>query len=159
MYRNRLVRTFLGASNVKRNRKKEGRDAFDGFSEQDNLAMAQLYGHMEVGKVTLYPVLNVSLNMLATQNLAWQERKAESFVCTPFFTGGDRVGYRPSALYAAGWWGSANTPERGISLGTAMAVSGAAVSPNWGLPFLADHQLSNDALQCSPRMVARQREA
>lgn len=132
MYRNRLVRTFLGASNVRRNRKKEARDSFDGFSEQDNLAMAELYEHMEVGEVTLYPVLNVSLNMLATQNLAWQERKAEPFVCTPFFTGGDRVGYRPSALYGAGWWGSASTPERGITLGTAMAVSGAAVSPNWG---------------------------
>jgi hypothetical protein len=128
LYRNRLIKTFLGASNIEH----EERDTFDGFSEKDNLTMAQLAGEMNVGEVKLYPVLNLSLNVLATQNLAWQERKAEPFVCTPLFTGGDRVGYRPSALYAAGWWGSINAPERGISLGTAMAISGAAVSPNWG---------------------------
>src|SRR5262249_14373646 len=132
LYRNRLVKTFLGASNVQRNHGAEGRNAFDGFSELDNLAMAELYKHMKVGDVTLYPVLNMSLNVLATHNLAWQERKAEPFVCTPLFTGGDRVGYRPSALYCAGWWGSLDQPKRGISLGTAMAMSGAAVSPNWG---------------------------
>jgi hypothetical protein len=132
LYRNRLVKTFLGASNVEATREAEGRNSFDGFSEKDNLTMAQLCGKMRVGKVNLYPVLNISLNLLATQKLAWQERKAEPFVCTPYFTGGDRVGYRPSALYSAGWWGRLNAPERGISLGTAMAISGAAVSPNWG---------------------------
>jgi hypothetical protein len=132
LYRNRLVKTFLGASNVKPTPEVEGRNAFDGFSEQDNLALAQLYGPMKIGEVSLYPVLNMSLNVLATKNLAWQERKAEPFICTPFFTGGDRVGYRPSAVYASGWRGGLDNPERGISLGTAMAVSGAAVSPNWG---------------------------
>lgn len=132
LYRNRLVKTFLGASNVQPTREAEERNAFDGFSERDNLGMAELYRRMEEGKVNLYPVLNVSLNVLATHNLAWQERKAEPFVCTPVFTGGDRVGYRPSALYCAGLWGSLSEPKRGISLGTAMAISGAAVSPNWG---------------------------
>lgn len=132
LYRNRLVKTFLGASNVQPTHEAEERNAFDGFSERDNLGIAELYGRMEEGKVSLYPVLNVSLNLLATHNLAWQERKAEPFVCTPAFTGGDRVGYRPSALYCAGLWGSLSEPKRGISLGTAMAISGAAVSPNWG---------------------------
>jgi hypothetical protein len=132
LYRNRLVKTFLGASNVKPKPEDEERNAFDGFSERDNLAMAQLYENMNIGQVKLYPVLNMSLNLLATQNLAWQERKAESFVSTPFFTGSHKVGYRLSALYSAGWWGSLGEPERGISLGTAMAISGAAVSPNWG---------------------------
>ena len=132
LYRNRLVKTFLGASNVKAKPEDEGRNAFDGFSERDNLAMAELYGKMNLGQVKLYPILDMTLNLLATKNLAWQERKAKSFVSTPLFTGGHRVGYRPSALYSAGWWGSLREPERGISLGTAMALSGAAVSPNWG---------------------------
>jgi hypothetical protein len=70
------------------------------------MAMAELHDNMRIGAVKLYPVLNMSLNVLATKNLAWQERKAESFVSTPAFTGGHRVGYRPSALYSAGWWGS-----------------------------------------------------
>ncbi|HEU0157196.1 MAG TPA: patatin-like phospholipase family protein, partial [Stellaceae bacterium] len=131
-YRNRLVKTFLGASNVAATPEAEGRNVFDGSSERDNIAMAELYGKMEVGEVELYPVLNMSLNVLATKNLAWQERKAEPFVCTPFFTGSDHVGYRQSALYSAGARGSLDAPQRGISLGTAMAISGAAVSPNWG---------------------------
>jgi hypothetical protein len=132
LYRNRLVRTFLGASNVKETREAEGRNAFDGFSERDNLAIAELCENLRAGQVSLYPVLNMALNVLATKNLAWQQRKAEAFVCTPYFTGGDRVQYRHSALYSAGWWGDPDHPERGISLGTAMAISGAAVSPNWG---------------------------
>lgn len=133
-YRNRLVKTFLGASNVTADPKDEERNAFDGFSRHDNLGMAELYhsDKMQEGEVKLYPVLNIALNLLATKNLAWQERKAESFVSTPLFTGGHRVGYRPSALYSAGWWGSLQEPQKGISLGTAMAISGAAVSPNWG---------------------------
>jgi hypothetical protein len=132
LYRNRLVKAFLGASNVKPKPEDEERNSFDGFSQRDNLTMAELYKNMKLGEVKLYPVLNISLNLLATKNLAWQERKAESFVATPLFTGGDRVGYRPSALYSAGWWGSFTEPQKGISLGTAMAISGAAVSPNWG---------------------------
>lgn len=137
-YRNRLVKAFLGASNVAAPPQAEGRNAFDGFSERDNIAMAELYGGMELGKFCLYPVLNLSLNEVATKNLAWQERRAEAFVCTPLFTGSgggsgsDRVGYRPSALFGAGLRGSLAAPQHGISLGTAMAISGAAVSPNWG---------------------------
>src|SRR5262249_35355206 len=102
LYRNRLVKTFLGASNAPPHGA-EGRNAFDGFSEQDNLAMAELCKHRKDRKITLDPVLNMALNVLATRNLAWQERKAEPFVCTPLFTGGHSVGYRPSALYCAGW--------------------------------------------------------
>jgi hypothetical protein len=135
LYRNRLVKTFLGASNVQPTHEAEERNAFDGFSDKDNLGVAEVCGskgRMKVGRVNLYPVLNISLNVLATKDLAWQERKAEPFICTPLFTGGDRVRYRPSALYCAGLWGSLKEPQRGISLGTAMAMSGAAVSPNWG---------------------------
>jgi hypothetical protein len=78
LYRNRLVKTFLGASNVTLKPGDEERNAFDGFSPRDNVAMAELHDDMRMGAVKLYPVLNMSLNVLATKNLAWQERKAES---------------------------------------------------------------------------------
>ena len=41
-------------------------------------------------------VVNMALNVVSTRNLAWQERKAEPFIATPWVTGGDRVGYRLS---------------------------------------------------------------
>jgi hypothetical protein len=139
-YRDRLVKTFLGASNLG-GPEKEGRNPFNGFSEKDNLPIAEVWDTIKREREAgdpgrLYPVINISLNVLASDNLAWQERKAESFVCTPQFTGGHTVSYRPSKVYAAfgfgrSTWGTEPT-RRSISIGTAMAISGAAVSPNWG---------------------------
>jgi hypothetical protein len=53
--------------------------------------------------------------------LAWQQRKAQSFTVTPLHCGNYELGYRPSAKYCGG-----------ISLGTAITISGAAVSPSMG---------------------------
>ena len=67
-------------------------------------------------------VVNASLNLVAGGNLAWQERKAASFTITPLHCGSRTLSaYRDTAEYG----------ER-ITLGTAMAISGAAVSPNMG---------------------------
>ncbi|MGI8653637.1 MAG: patatin-like phospholipase family protein [Pyrinomonadaceae bacterium] len=71
----------------------------------------------------LLHVVNLALNLVGGHNLAWQQRKAETFAVTPLHAGCHRLGYRRSKCY-----GGAN----GISLGTAAAVSGAAVSSNMG---------------------------
>ncbi len=71
----------------------------------------------------LLHVVNMALNMVRTDNMAWHERKADSFTSTMFHTGNARLGYRDSARYAG---------KDGITLGTAMSISGAAVSPNMG---------------------------
>jgi hypothetical protein len=118
MYRNRLVRAFLGASNILDvTGKEQCRNAFDGFAEGDNPVMHEL----RPGKDGPFHVVNITLNLTATENKAWQERKATSFICTPLHAGGDLIGYRDSKDYAGG-----------ITLGTAMSLSGAAASPNWG---------------------------
>jgi hypothetical protein len=130
LYRNRLVKTFLGASNVKEDGKRE---KFDGYSDFDNMPISALQltianEKASKGQACLYPVINMTLNVVASSNLAWQQRKAEPFICTPWVMGGDRVGYRLSAEF-----GSSNSAfPRGTTLGTAMAISGAAASPNWG---------------------------
>jgi len=71
------------------------------------------------------------LNLVKGDNLAWQERKAESFTVSPLHAGSYRpeLGYRRSNLYGGrkGLDGG-----DGISLGTAVAISGAAASPNAG---------------------------
>jgi len=125
MYRNRLIRAFLGASNIAEvtGLKREDRNPFDGFAESDNIPMAQA-GFRELATKLLkgpFHVVNMTLNLTATKNTAWQERKANAFICSPLHCGGHLVGYRPTTEYGGG-----------ISLGTAMSLSGAAVSTNWG---------------------------
>jgi hypothetical protein len=68
-------------------------------------------------------VVNMALNLVAGDDLAWQERKAESFTVTPVHSGSFRLGYRPTLEYGG---------ASGVSLGTAVAISGAAASPNMG---------------------------
>jgi hypothetical protein len=85
------------------------------------------------------PIINIALNMVESDNLAWQERKAKNFMISPFHAGSFHVGgdlgdngnmhqggYRYSKDYGRNFRGEP------ISLGTAMAISGAAASPNMG---------------------------
>lgn len=68
-------------------------------------------------------VINTALNLTAGEKLAWQQRKAESFTVSPLHSGSFYVGYRNSREYGG---------KDGISLGTAVTISGAAASPNQG---------------------------
>lgn len=113
MYRNRLVRAYLGASNRHRRPNR-----FTGFDPADNLRMHWLRDNRPL------PVVNMALNLVSGQDLAWQQRRAESFTATPFHCGSGRLGYRRSQMYGGG--------GGGISLGTAVATSGAAANPNMG---------------------------
>lgn len=114
MYRMRLMRAFLGASNTRRNP-----DMFTGFDDRD------LVWETEVpcGPGVPLHLINATVNLVGTSDLAWAQRKAEGFTFSPLFCGGWRVGYVPTAGYAG---------NRGPSLATAMAISGAAFNPNMG---------------------------
>ncbi len=122
MYRSRLIRAYLGASNEFRNP-----DFFTNFDEEDNLREADL----PKGSNAPLHIINATLNLVATTNTAWTQRKAESFTFSPLHCGSSRVGYVPTEKY---------TGKNGPTLGTAMAVSGAAFNPNMGYhssPLLA----------------------
>jgi hypothetical protein len=114
MYRMRLVRAFLGASNFGRNP-----DRFTNFDREDNLSLSVREGCPDQP----VHVINSALNMVKCQNLAWQQRKAESFTLTPLRCGSWRLGYEPTSQYGG---------LHGITLGTGMAISGAAFNPNMG---------------------------
>ncbi|CAN5163678.1 patatin-like phospholipase family protein [soil metagenome] len=116
LYRNRLVRAYLGASNPERRP-----DPFTGFALQDNLRLHDLW--CASSKRPL-PIINAALNLVrGTDKLAWQQRKAESFSMTPFYCGNLHEGYRRSDAYGG---------SDGISIGTAVTISGAAANPNMG---------------------------
>ena len=111
LYRDRITRAYLGASNTNRNP-----NPFTGFDPNDNLPISDLLQrpmHM----------VNMCLNLTSGENLAWQERKAESFTASPLHCGSLNLGYRPSDEYGG---------PRGMKLGTAVGISGAAASPNMG---------------------------
>ncbi|HUK19098.1 MAG TPA: hypothetical protein VLW65_21905 [Bryobacteraceae bacterium] len=141
-YRNRLVRAYLGASHYPARKP----NRFTGFDENDNVLLALCQQEPEPGILDdnlreydgPYPILNTSLNLVHGDRLSWQERKAASFVMTPRYCGYEyqalpgvyaepplrEYGYRPTVLYAY--------RDGGCHLGTAVAISGAAASPNAG---------------------------
>ena len=139
-YRNRLVRCYLGASNPERKA-----EPFTGFDPGDDIALCE-FADPYPGP---YPLINAALNITGGEELGYATRRAKSFVFTPLYCGyelgsaGDGPqrfrcddGFLPSysktelgrSEFGLGKFGS----ERGISLGTAMAISGAAASPNMG---------------------------
>lgn len=150
MYRARLIRAYLGAGRPEGVRRP---NAFTGFDESDNIAMGSLAvvpkkkykpkpevddEPLPVPPAKPFHIINVALNLVNGRNLAWQERKAGSFTISPLHAGSLNLGYRNTYVDIAqdndipdknpDHYGG----ERGISLGTAMTISGAAVSPNMG---------------------------
>jgi hypothetical protein len=121
MYRDRIIRAYLGASNPERyedpetvRNVKDGPNLFTGFAQSDNVLMHELT-HKP------FHVVNICLNLVAGERLAWQQRKAQSFTVSPLHCGNYQLGYRESKGYGDG-----------ISLGTAVTISGAAASPSMG---------------------------
>jgi hypothetical protein len=128
LYRNRLIRAFLGGPHLAAPdpRLRRRPNLFTGFDSADNIRMADLWPRTEPADRDWHPfhVVNMALNVVGGRNLAWQQRMAEPFVVTPLACGSDIPGYRPTRDY--------RDRNNGISLGIAMAISGAAASPAMG---------------------------
>ncbi len=136
-----LVRCYLGASHDDRKA-----DWFTGFDPDDDLRLAKLdhanpLGHPNPKVEDMYPgpypIVNCALNLVGGKDLAWQERKAESFVFTPKYCGYDldravlnksTEGYSEAYVPTRNFYRNADGPL----LGMAMAISGAAANPNMG---------------------------
>jgi hypothetical protein len=148
MYRLRLVRAYFGASSNNR-----APHPFTGFDPQDDCKLSDLLEQtkngspQETGMLLQRPyhLINAAVNMVGGKELAWQTRKAGNFCFSPAFSGFElpqmppdgarnrspRGAYRPTDRYA-----SRTTlfkdDDAGVHLGMAVAVSGAAASPNMG---------------------------
>lgn len=139
LYRNRLIRCYLGASAEER-----APNAFTGFALDDDLPLWSFTATRKRTPDSLrekydgpYPLINTALNLSAGDELAWQERKASSMVLAPRYCGFRPArrknqeqpdpAFRPGDTYAAG-----DDGEHAVSIGTALAISGAAASPNMG---------------------------
>ncbi|HEX2093780.1 MAG TPA: hypothetical protein VHG28_15365 [Longimicrobiaceae bacterium] len=113
-YKARLVRAYMGASNRERGSREITQSAVG-----DDVRLRVLK-NCEQGAP--YHLINTTLNLAGGRDLATAQRSADSFVLSADFCGSFRTGYRPTTGYMNGK----------MSLGTAVAVSGAAASPNMG---------------------------
>jgi hypothetical protein len=127
IYRNRLIRAYLGASRLPEYHEKRRPNLFTGFDPDDNIQLHELAPQNQPIKKPFH-VVNIAINLVRGENLAWQQRKAQSFTASPLFCGSwNNLGYRCASQY-----GTNAQVRKAITLGTAMAISGAAASPNMG---------------------------
>ncbi|HVM95850.1 MAG TPA: hypothetical protein VMT89_05645, partial [Candidatus Acidoferrales bacterium] len=160
MYRNRLIRAYLGASRPRDGKGCRDPNPFTGFDPHDDFPLAWIDADCSDTQRPFH-VINATVNLSKGARLAWQHRRAASFTFTPLFSGsmaiedvvddakeagtqtveknGDRKtqrrtpprvrgAYRRTSCYGGQWRGK----DSGVTLGTALATSGAAVTPNVG---------------------------
>jgi patatin-like phospholipase len=146
-YKNRLVRAYLGASRARSHRYP---NAFTGFDLEDDIRLwrFRLDDKTQVRDMAMdckesyvgpYPIINTAVNITRGADLGIQERKAESFIFTPLWSGFDfsrrQIAVKQTTLseYAFQRTDQFAEPENhGARLGTAMAISGAAFNSNAG---------------------------
>ena len=132
-YRNRIVRCYLGATRWTPGFRKP--QPFTKFDGKDDMPLSTL-GSPDA-PTTLspcvgnfrgpFPIFNCALNLGGSSDLALHTRHSASFSLTPLRCGADRrrVGYAPTKSRFGDF-------ANGVMLGQAVAISGAAASPNMG---------------------------
>jgi hypothetical protein len=122
-YRFRLVRCYLGAARWAPGFRKP--QPFINFDGTDDMKLSEVLIRNEKneGYRGPFPIFNCALNLRGSSDLALHTRHSASFSLTPLRCGADRrrVGYADTTGFA-----------RGVMLGQAVAISGAAASPNMG---------------------------
>ncbi|HEX8162680.1 MAG TPA: hypothetical protein VF538_12485 [Pyrinomonadaceae bacterium] len=118
-YKGRLVRAYLGASNPMRQTR-----YITEYARDDDVLLRELR-NCERGAP--YHLINTTLNLVGGRDLATAQRSSAYFTLSKHYCGSLPTGYRSTAHYLDGQ----------LSLGTAVAVSGAAASPNMGAMTLS----------------------
>ncbi len=112
LYRDRLASAFLVGVDTKG----------DVDIEQD--IDLQEISHYDAGSTAPYHLVNVALNLQGSSDIAIRERNSDFFIFSKKFIGSERTGFCRSENMEQVY------PQ--IDLGTAMAISAAAASPNMG---------------------------
>ena len=112
-YRDRIVRSYLGASNA-------DSPATDSTwnIRTDDLPLHCLAQSVQHGGAPFH-IINTAVNLFGSKDLQVQQRSCDSFVLTPTGCGSWATNYAPMPT--------------GLYLGSAVAASGAAVSSNMGM--------------------------
>jgi hypothetical protein len=141
-YRIRLVRCYLGATRSSKRRP----HPFTGFDEGDDLLLASLRTEppaecgVEEGAEDRapfagpFPIVNCTLNLGGSSDLAVKTRQSDCFTMTPLHCGYNHRSTRRGRVATGGYAPTLSYCGRKQSptLGLAVAISGAAASPNMG---------------------------
>ncbi len=112
LYRDRLASAFL-----------IGVDTRGDIGVEQDINIQEICNY-DAGSSAPYHIINTALNLQATTDTGIRERNSDFFMFSKRFTGSDRTGYCKSENMEAVF------PQ--MDLGTAMAISAAAASPNMG---------------------------
>ncbi|WP_435010763.1 patatin-like phospholipase family protein [Tundrisphaera lichenicola] len=157
MYTNRLARCYLGASRPMSSwaRRWGGKhdprvpagapslsrpsenlpiradNPITGFDPSDDLDL----GHLRIGRAEgqggvyygPHLLINTTLNLVGSDDMATRDRKGESFTLSPLYCGSKGVGF---ARYEGEVTRSDDFQHPNLTLGRAISISGAAVDPN-----------------------------
>lgn len=113
MYRDRLMETFLpNPVNVKKNE-------WGLATRADRYKLSQANGEDTVGP---YHLINATVILVDSKKVKYRDRGGDNFLLSHLYCGSD----------ATRWVATRNFDNNGMTLATAMAISGAAVNPNAG---------------------------
>jgi len=112
LYRDRLASAYL-----------IGEDTTGDIDIEQDIHLQEICNY-DAGSTAPYHLINVALNLQATTDIGIRDRNSDFFMFSKRYIGSDRTGYCRSENMAAVY------PQ--MDLGTAMAISAAAASPNMG---------------------------
>ncbi len=118
MYRDRLMETFLPNPESVVDGRWGAATRADGALLEDMCAEE---------KPRPYHLINTNVILVDSQEAKYRGRGGDNFILSPLYCGCDATGWRSTETYMKYW------RSRGMTLATAMAVSGAAVNPHTGV--------------------------
>lgn len=129
-YRNRLARCFIGAARAG----SRNQNLLTGFDDEDDIQMGIVAAYLnkklpdqpDLAHQTPIPIINTALNAVGGADAGLSERRAESLFFTPFYAYSESTGGMAISKISTG------TAEGDVTLGSLVAISGAAANPNMG---------------------------
>lgn len=114
MYRDRLMETFLP------NHESVQKNCWAPATEADRAKLSEMCGPEAAGP---YHLINTNVILTDSNDSKFRGRGGDSFLLSPLFCGSD----------ATGWRATREWMDDGMTLPTAMAISGAALNPRTGV--------------------------
>lgn len=119
-YRDRLMETFMPSVDaIKANKWVKSHKA-------DNFALHSLNFNKEKTSIIMpYNLANANIVLTDSEKAKYRSRNGDSFLFSSLYVGSDATGYVSTKKFM-----DADAGKRGMTVSTAMAISGAAVNPN-----------------------------
>ena len=128
MYRNRLMETFMpNAENVSKNQWGAATDADDAMLDNMCTEKKKEDNKEKTKCKRPYHLINTNIVLVNSPTVKYHGRGGDSFLLSPLYCGSDATCYKLTNNYMK------KKGRRGMTLSTAMAISGAAVNPDTGV--------------------------